>query len=204
MAKETVIILATVVSLSLIATAPVAADEDGILDGLTDDGESSTLESVGSTADYIRGYASGLYARASVALFGDEPESWSTERTAEAVRSEVESNSPAYESWLNSQLTASTDRDVLSITIRNETSETTVYVVSDVSSGSYENVTALNSTTRTVDESIELEGRAGRNAPDELEAFRERTVIPGENVSAGTLGRFTTEYSGLIEASFLP
>jgi len=203
MAKTVLIAISTVLALSLVATNPVAADDGGILHGVSDDGEeSSILKSVGETADFIGGQARGLYARAqAIDLLGDE-EGWSTETKAEEVRSEVESNATLYESWLNSQLTASEDRDVLAVTIRNETSETTVYVVSDVSNGTYENVTAVNSTSRTVDETIELEGRAGRNAPDELAAFRERTVIPGDNVSRGTLGRFTTEYGGLIEVSF--
>jgi len=181
MAKTVLIAISTVFALSLVATSPVAADDGGILDGVSDDGEeSSILESVGETADFIGGQARGLYARAqALDLLGDE-EGWSTETKAEEVRSEVESNATLYESWLNSQLTASEDRDVLAVTISNETSETTVYV----------------------DETIELEGRAGRIDPDELAAFRERTVIPGENVSRETLGRFTTEYGGLIEVSF--
>ena len=200
-----VIALTTVLTLSLVAPAPVAADDgESVLDGLSDDEDSSILDSIGETADFVGGQAKGLYARAKAYdLLEDESETWSTEAKAEAVRSEVASNATLYESWLNSQLTASTDRDVLSVTIRNETSETTVYVVSDVSNGSYHNLTAVNETSRTVDETITLEERAGRNAPEELVEFRERTAIPEETVSKGTLGRFSTEYSGQIETSFL-
>ena len=195
-------ILATLLVLSTAVAAPAAADsgEESVLESASETTEGA-LETAGALADAAAGAAKGYAARVAAYSPFDETE-WSTEESATEVKSEISSNGTVYAAWLSERIDATEERDTLAVEISNRTDSSTVYVVADARNGSYENLTAKRSTSRTVDERCTLKDRAGRNASDELETFRERFVVPNEDLDPGYLGRMGAEYSGEIECSF--
>lgn len=186
------IAIAAIVVLAGVATAPgpVAAEESGILADLTD--------SVGSFVDGLLGAARGEFNR-----FMDEPADRDAAEAANDLQAEYNASSSAIESWVNERTTASADEDVLEIELDIGDGTGTLYLVADVAGSSYENSSLVDSTTRTVDETCELDDAAARNAPDELETFIEEFVDEDQDVSTGFLARLDRQYRGLVDCSFL-
>lgn len=182
---------------------PVAAtgDEDILNEVLDDDDDSGLIEGVAAAADFAYGYAVGNYEQAKAEVFGDDGP-WSANATAETLRAELATNASRYQRWLNGRLNASDSRNVLAVTVVNESAEATVYLVADVQNHSYRNLSAKRSTALVVDHSCRLEDRAGRNAPAELATFRRDVVAADGNVSSGFVGRLAAEYGERIDCSF--
>ena len=196
--------LIVIAATSGLATAQ--SDEgDSIIDEVFDDDDSeSRLSALREAGSFGVGYAKGWASRITAGvtdLVGDE-ETWSVNATASTLRSDITTHAGDYESWLNNRTTADTSRDVLEVTVENETASETFYVAADVENGTYRNLTATGSTNRTVDETCTLSGRAAEEAPGELETFRSEYVTANESVPPGYLGRMAAEYSEGIDCTF--
>jgi len=179
--------------------APAAADDHGIVygpvDALQDSGvnvSDSPLEAAQQTVAALQAGASGYIARVS-SDGGDE----SVAETADALRADINDNSGDYEAYINSRVDASTERDVLAVTLDGD-AENTTYVTADVQNGSYTNLAAVGSTDRTVDVECTLSGDLATRADDELQRFREEFVASDEDVSAAFVSRMTARYDGSL------
>ncbi|QLH83402.1 hypothetical protein [Halosimplex pelagicum] len=207
MTKRTIstTILATLLLVSAVST-PAVADtgdqETGVLESVSETAESG-LETVAALADGAAGAAKGYAARAAAYDPFGESASWSATESAASIEAEVDANGTVYARWLSTRLEATESRNVLAVTVKNHTAAETVYLTSAVRNGSFHDLSATRSTSRTVDRECTLSGAAARNAPDELATFRESYAVPNESLSSGYLGRFGAQYGGKVSCSFI-
>lgn len=200
---------------------PVAADEttstgDTVLDQLFDEEEAGNQTDDGLlgnlTASVSRAnlYFSGLVANTKYGVgASDEPRTAAS--CAEDIQTELNSNNQTYETYVNNRINASTDRNVVKVTCKyeadggllDETMETeSVYVVADVTNGSYSNMTVVDSTNRSVDERVVLTGLAVQQLPDDLKAFTDDYAAKGKTPGKGYERMMAAKYAGHVEGTF--
>jgi hypothetical protein len=184
------------------ATSIATGDDHGIvygpIDTLQDNGVAvsenpleATRQTVAATVAGVR----GVLARTTG--LGRSDESETVAQTAANIRTLVNDNSQSYAAYLNSRLNATTERDVLAVTLDGDTKNTT-YVTSRVQNGSYTNLSAVETTDRTVDVECTLSGDLATRADDELERFYEEFVTTDQNVSMAFVSRMGTRYDGSL------
>lgn len=198
---RTTLLLALLLVSSAIAVAPVtvSADDDSligdVLEGSDDDSEGWL-----STA---RAFVGGYVERASLNFRELRDGDWSPDDRADELADEYNPYSSDFEQYANDRTTASTSLDVVEIELVNDDESATRYLVADVENGSYANTSIVESTDRQVDAWVSLCGYAARNAPDELEAFREDFVEDDEDVSASYLAETHGRYGSKLRSDLV-
>lgn len=196
--------LCIVVVLTVVA-APVAAqsDEDtgigdAILGAAVDVAEDPTAAAK-SFAAWGRGIAANVGGSIGA------PDRTAAECAGD-LQTELTDHNATYEQYLNDRITASTSRDVVRIDCRveddSETTTETVYIVANVTNGTYTDTRAVDTTERVVDHRIVLSGVAAEDAPDDLETFREEYASENETPPPAYKGRMKGKYMGHVEGTF--
>lgn len=195
-------LLVAVIVLSATVPVTAAADSDPPDDLFGADSE--TVPGIGVSTESVPAFVEGLLARFDAA---DIPflENESDETAADAaqnVQTAFNGNASSFQEYVNNRTSASTDYDVIALeyVIGDETA--TMYLVANVSDGDYQDMSIVDSTDRTADETCTFEDRAARQADAELERFHDETVVNGEAISQARVARLAGEYGGSIDCSF--
>lgn len=142
--------------------------------------------------------------------FGDYEPARNPSECAGDISSEVNNHSAAYEEYINKRVAASNNTDVIEVRCRyaenGELTTSTVYIVADVANGEYQNLSAVSSTNRTVDETVVLTGKATEEMPDELVTFREDYVATNTTPPKSYEPKLGSKYASYVHGtpSFLP
>lgn len=120
-------------------------------------------------------------------FFGDSTEEANAQTEASQAQSYYNDNSDAFTSWLNSQ-TADQDvnlsaYDTIKVTFAVNDENATRYVIGLVDNDRYATTTVVNSTDRTVDQTLVLRGRAAVDADSTLETMHSKFVESGDPIS---------------------
>lgn len=191
------------------AVAPTAAvaqsDEDDDDDSLVD----AALGTAANFTDQVSGvteFASGIVTNARYRVFGPETERTPGECAAD-IQSEINSHNGTYEQYINDRITASESRDVVAIRCAledddGEMQNEQVYLVTDVTNGTYENARVVDDTSRDVDHVIRLSGIATQEMPDDLVAFREDYAAQNKTPGSAYKQRLAGKYMGSVHGTF--
>lgn len=197
-----------------IAAPPVAAQSDdaGVVEELFGSSAGSVVEQV--TSDPI-GFAETISAAAGGWASSNSPFSGADRTPSECasdIKTEINDNSATYETYINDRVNASTDRDVVRVECTLETRDglstdvvtETIYLTADVntSDDSYENISAVDTTDRTVDHTVTLSGAATTDGPDDLVEFREEYAEENETPPQQYQARIGGKYSGDVTGTF--
>lgn len=207
------IMLAALLVASAAATPLAAADENSgpfgdvlsTAGNNADDNATFGLSTARTVISTVTASLSGLRDRVAYgakAVVADEDAQPSASEQAREVQSFYNTNNESFEAYVNNRTDASTDSDVIELrfTLNGETE--TKYLVADVSDGSYTNSQIVNSTDRTVDHWVELDGLAAADAPDDLEAFHDDYVAEDEDITQAYLSKMAAKYKGFVSGSF--
>lgn len=198
MRRITTILLAALIVASALP-APAMAGHDDESETILN----SVVTNDGGRLDAVTGMVAGYYQRAQ-AFFAARGDDETPAQHADNLQAAFNQNSGTIQSYVNKRANASTGANVLKLTFtENDEGSSTVYIVADVNGSDYENATAVDSTSRTVDEECTLEGAAARNADDELDRFVTEFAEPDKDTTARYKSELVTEYAGKISCSFL-
>lgn len=89
--------------------------------------------------------------------------------------------------------------DVIAIHHVRDDGNVTQYLVADADNSTFSNASMVNTTDRTVDHEVTLEGAASDNAGAELDTFVETFAAVDNPVTREYVSRLATEYSGYID-----
>lgn len=89
--------------------------------------------------------------------------------------------------------------DVIAIHHVRGEGNATHYLVADATNSTFSNASMVNTTDRTVDHEVTLEGYASDNAAAELETFIEEYAANDTRVTTAYTARLATEYSGYVD-----
>lgn len=173
--------------------APAVADEDdSVFDDLISDDEGDGWLSTAWA------YAQGTYADVV-----EDPEQETASEAAQGIQDEFNAHAASLQAFGNNRTSATESANVLGITTEVDGESTTVYLVADVRSNSYENATIVDETDRTVDESCTLSGEAARAADTELAEFHERFVAGDEQLAQDYYARLAGQYGSNVDCTFI-
>ena len=204
------IAVATLAVLALLAgaAAPAAANHDsttqdeGLADslfGTSDSNDTSVLDTVSAAI----GVASGTLDRAryQYSPFGPEPDS--AEANAEDTMQAFNENAGDFVAYANDRNVSG--GEVVQITFDQNDAEETIYLVAayNQTSDSYESAAMVNTTDRSVDETVSVSGMAADNAADEIEAFHETFVDPNDDVTTSWLAKQWAAYNEDLSSSLI-
>lgn len=180
------------------AAQPVAANP---FTDSVDDEDDSLLPSV----DAIVAGAQGLADRVSDVVDRSEP--MAADEAGQQAADELNANNATFEDYLNNRTTATTGYDVIEVTFEIGDTTDTRYIVSDVENETYTNVQMVNSTDRTVDETITLREEAAENADKEIDFFANNYASEQRGVDDTYIAHLSSRYGSifgddLIETSF--
>ena len=179
--------------------APAVAaqsDDGGILsDFLDDESESDWAATLGGVTDKM------LWQASQYVSFSDAEED---QQTAEADRADLQqtfnANSESIENYTNARFGGNASAwNVIEITHIRDDGNATQYLVADVTNGTFHNATMVNTTERTVDHEVTLEGYASDAAHEELDTFVSAFVTEDKDVTIAYTTRLATEYSGYVD-----
>lgn len=202
-------LIAALLALALIAglATPAAAQTDtdgegGFLDALLTEGDQGAdgwvVDLGRSVAETVTEVTSAA-ARTFTAVTTDAGEA---DQYANQTAEVLTANNVTLETYANARLNASTDYDVFAVEFTDRSGETaTWYVLADVVNGSYTDLQMVESTDRTVDETVELGWYASRNAAGELETFLEAFASQDRDVSTTYRAELLARYGGDITST---
>jgi hypothetical protein len=207
------IAVATLVVLALLAgaAAPAAANHDttdedaGIADslfGTSDSDDGGLVDSAIQTAGAAFGVVSGQADRALYASpFGPEPDS--AETNAEDTMQAFNDHSGDFVTYANDRNVSG--GEVVQITFDQADASETIYLVAayNETSDSYESAEMVNTTDRSVDETVTVSGMAADNAASEIEAFQSEFVEDNEDVTTSWLASKWAAYNEDLSSSLI-
>lgn len=194
-------VLSVVVGLLVVTALPVGvataqSDDDSVLDDVF----GVEVSGFGDTVDGFLGLVSGMVDRGSAAISG--PNRTVTD-CRDDLMAEFNQHNQTYIDELNAKTSPSSDRDVLRVRCVEDprrpwadTKAASFYVVGTVSDGSYTSARAVETTDRTVDETVVVKGLAREQLADDLADHRERFIEGDETVTRGYQRRMVAKYGG--------
>ena len=209
--KHTRAAVVLVVGLVLVASLPA-----GIATAQSDDDGGSVLSDVfgvevsgfGDTVDGFLGFASGLVDRGSAVVGGSDR---SVTDCRDDLMTEVNQHNETYLTELNAKTSPSSERDVLRVRCIEDprrpwkdSEATSFYVVGNVSNGTYESAQAVETTDRSVDETVVVTGVAREQLADDLATYRETYIEGDGTVGKGYQQRMTAKYAGNVYGTVDP
>jgi len=205
MKQKTFAIVCSVLFVTSMAVAPVAADhaeDESFVDGLRDDDADGWTEATGAL---LAGYWDrGSYILSTQSPRGDGPPA--ANESAEEFQTYFNNHSQDLVNYTNDRGVGSEDYDVFRIRFEQEGQQETVYLVANynTTAEAYDNASVVDDTDREVDERITLEDYAAANAAEELEYFY--TNFVAENETAGTAyeKRLAGRYNGDVDQTIIP
>lgn len=187
-----------------VATAQSDEDDGSVLSDVLD----VEVSGLGDTVDGFLGVVQGLVDRGSAAISGANR---SVTDCRADLMAEFNQHSDAYVSELNAATSPSSDRDVLQVRCVEDprrpwadSEATSFYIVANVSDGSYTNASAVETTNRTVDETVVLKGIAREQLADDLATYRETYIEGNETVGKAYQQRMTAKYAGNVYGTVDP
>jgi hypothetical protein len=207
------IAVATLAVLALLAgaAAPTAANHDsttqdeGLADSLFGTSDSDDDGLVGQA----QRVAGGLYGAATGGLdralyespFGPEPDS--AEQNAEDTMQAFNERSESFVAYANDRNVSG--GEVVQITFDQADATETIYLVAEYNetSDAYDSAAMVNTTDRSVDETVTVSGMAADNAADEIEAFHSEFVEDNEDVTTSWLAKQWAAYNEDLESSLI-
>jgi hypothetical protein len=204
------IAVATLAVLALLAgaAAPAAANHDtttqdeGLADslfGTSDSNETGVIDTVSAAI----GVASGTLDRAryQYSPFGPEPDS--AEQNAEDTMQAFNEHSGDFVDYANDRNVSGSE--VVEITFEQADDPETIYLVAayNQTSNEYDSAAMVNTTDRSVDETVSVSGMAADNAADEIEAFHETFVDPNDDVTTSWLAKQWAAYNEDLDSSLI-
>lgn len=217
MQRKVALLLVGVVLLAGVAAAPAAAQTNESDTGLAGELFGSTGQSIAERAmNDPLGFASEVTSAARGMAAGASPfgADRSTSECAADYQSEINNNAAAYETYINNRTNASTDTDVVAVHCTAESEglfndsmvTSTIYLTADVNksgdSYTYENLTAVDDTNRTVDEELTQTGTARNEGPDDLVTFRKKYVEQNKTPPRSYVARMGGKYRGDVTGTF--
>lgn len=186
---------------SLFAPAPVAAADDcGILSDLF--GQCDDANDDGILATTL-GAADGWLDRASYSVFGGDDD-LTAQKQADAVATTFNNNNDTLVNYTNKRVTATDEYDVIRLEfVDADGDKASKYLVSTVSNGSVTSAEMVDSTDRTIDSYVRLEGLAFDEADNELDAFVTTYAEQDETPKRSYLAQKYTKYNGDLEGTLL-
>lgn len=202
--KRIVSLLVVVLMLTSTLSGVVVAqsdDEMSFFDQLATEGDQGAD---GIVRDAVRGALGSTTTTDKLIadLFTDaqDPEQHATE-----FQDSFNENNQSIETYVNDRVNASTSLDVIEITFENKDGENaTRYLVADVQDDAYANARVVNTTNRTVDESITAEWYLARNAGSELDTFVSEYAEPNENITLTYELNMYRKYSSSVTGAVWP
>jgi len=209
------VVVATITGVTL-ATAPAAAQSDGMpLEGILDSDDSDTnspIETISSLGSSAWAAGGGFQDRAAFWLAERLPDSaaaWvpvSNQTAADEAREVARYynvNNATLEGYANDRGNWSSNKTVsLTISIDGETAQR--YLLVNVSNGSIESSRIVNSTSRTSDHYVELCGFGATQAREELGHFTEEYAEPNKTPDQAYKARMAAKYGGSVETDLYP
>jgi hypothetical protein len=213
MTRLTPIAVATLAVLALLAgaAAPAAANHDattqdeGLADSLFGTSDSNDTGLVGQAqrvASGLYGAASGTVDRALYeAPFGPEPDS--AEANADDTMQAFNEHSSDFVAYANDRNVSG--GEVVQITFDQRDAEETIYLVAEYNqtSDQYDSAQMVNTTDRTVDETVTVSGMAADNAAEEIEAFHSEFVESNADVTTSWLAKQWAAYNEDLSSSLI-
>lgn len=218
MQRKLALLLVGCVLLAGVAAAPASAQTNESDQGLAGELFGSTGQTIADRAmnnplGLASDFASAASGKAAAANpFSDADRSPS--QCAADIQSEINQNNGTYETYINDRVNASTDQDVVAIhcsrgsdEIFNDSMVTkTVYLTADVNTSgdsyTYENMSVVDDTSRTVDEDITLTGTAATDGPDDLAKTRKEYLAENETPPRSYRARMAGKYDGDVTGTF--
>jgi hypothetical protein len=208
--KPIAVAVLAVLALLAGAAAPAAANHDsttqdaGIADSLfgTSDSDGGVLDSAIQTAGAAYGVVSGQADRALYASpFGPEPDS--AEANAEDTMQAFNDHSSDFVDYANGRNVSG--GEVVQITFDQADASETIYLVAayNQTSDQYDSAQMVNSTDRTVDETVTVSGMAADNAASEIEAFHSEFVEDNDDVTTSWLAKQWAAYNEDLSSSLI-
>jgi hypothetical protein len=213
---RTTLLIATLAVLALLAGAaiPAAASHDttdsdadssvtDALFGTSDSDDDGLVGDITRTVGGGLGVASGTLDRVAYQYspFGPEPDS--AEQNAEETMQAFNERSESFVTYANDRNVSG--GEVVQITFDQADAEETIYLVAEYNqtSDAYESAEMVNTTDRTVDETVTVSGMAADNAAAEIEAFHSEFVEPNDDVTTSWLAKQWAAYNEDLESSLI-
>lgn len=207
------IVLAVLIITSTAAvpmTATAASDNNGFLDAFTGNTDNqSRLDTLKTYASTLPDFASGFYNRVKYWSALQDPFNDAEQPTAASEARDVQSyfnqHNQSFIDYANNRSAGGTSYDVWKLTFKQDGESETVYLVADynTSSNEYTSAEIVNSTSRSVDETVTLDGYAAANAQEELEHFHQEFVTTDTAVTKDYESHLASKYAGHVESSLL-
>lgn len=197
-----------VIASTVFTGAAVATGDDGYFGGFVEDPDASDdsfLPFDTPTGAQVWAVVDGFQTRALHAVSGGSGASAAD--AADDVQAEYNIHTAEYEQYLNDRVTADSNHDVVAVTFTLDDKSDTVYWVADVNStdDSFENTSVVDSTDRTVDQTMELHGLGAENAAKELSGFHDDYVTENKTPQRGSgyLTGLGAKYAGDIDTTLI-
>jgi hypothetical protein len=213
MTRPKPIAVATLAVLALLAgaAAPAAANHDstteetGIADSLFGTSDSDDDGLVGQAQRVVGGFygaaTGGLDRALYESPFGPEPDS--AEQNAEDTMQAFNDHSGDFVDYANDRNVSG--GEVVQITFDQTDASETIYLVAEYnqSSDQYDSAQMVNTTDRSVDETVTVSGMAADNAAAEIKAFHSEFVADNEDVTTSWLAKQWAAYNEDLESSLI-
>jgi hypothetical protein len=201
MKRTLTLLLACFVGIGLLAV-PTAAASDGFLTDTVDGEEIGMLEKAQAVVD---GFVANVMATASNAAesVGLSSDDTSVTNSTSNIRDELTGHETLYLDYINNRTSASDAHDVWRVEMYDDGEKDTFYVTANATSSGYENVSVVDSTSRTVDEWVCGDEYATENLASDLKNLRTEYVEDGEDIPRTEAISLGTEYAGHLHSSSL-
>lgn len=200
--RRTALLLAVVVVTGTIAfalAAPLVA-----ADHREDDDETFLDESVSDSGSAIAERMakwSGSFARSYATWRTDDDELENASVWADRTQAAFNERNASIERWANDRFGGHTSRDVVAVRFTDKDGgEEVIYLTANVSNGKYQNLTAVDNTSREVDYTFEFDWYLSKNAEAELIDWHEEFVEPEENLSRSYKAKMVAKYGDSVES----
>lgn len=197
-----------VTGVTFAAVAPVAAQEEGsVLEGVFSDEESTTRQAAEAGWSAAKAFGD----RVSYALSQQVPDSvkesipaldreeTSSAEQASAVTTYYNGHNETLEAYVNSRSNISQDH-VVKVTWKLDGETATRYILAN-SSNDNVSTEMVESTDRTVDETVTVCGYAAASSYEEIKTFHDEYAEPDKDVDAEYLGRLRGRYGKDVDSS---
>lgn len=196
------LLVALAVVMAMVGGAPAVAaqsDDAGILSDFLDDEEegawASAKAAAAGTLDKSIWWASNFDP-----LSDAEEDQQKAEQDRADLQQTFNANSETLTNYTSTYFGGTaTEWDVIAIHHVRGEGNATHYIVADGENSTFSNASMVNTTDRTVDHEVTLEGAASDNAGAELETFVEEFAEPDKPVTASYTSRLATQYSGYVD-----
>ena len=201
--------LLLVVSLAApVGLASAQSDDGDSDDSILGDVLDVEVSGFGDTVDGFLGLAAGMIDRGAASVGGPDR---SVVDCRDDLMAEFNQHNATYIGELNAKTSPSSDRDVLRVRCIEDprrpwadSEAASFYVVSNVSAGTYQSARAVETTDRSVDETIVLTGIARDQLVDDVAAHRETYIEGNGTVGKGYERRMTSKYAGSVSGTIGP